>query len=212
MHSISTAGDRASAPVARDGSEGGRAPRELRRAQIVEAALGCLATAGYHGTTMDDLARAAGLSKGSLYWHFSSKEEVLVALFRSFTERFFEAWAPERRGTEPPLTVIREGFRLLVDELLSRRELSQVWLEFFSHPTVRELMADVYRRSRALLATLLEDAMARGAVRPGPTEAMAAAFTAVAEGLLLQAIVDPEFDALGACDVALDGLVRGLGR
>ena len=196
------AGERGSAPISRNGPRGTHAPRELRRAQILEAALGCLASAGYHGTTMDDLARAAGLSKGSLYWHFSSKEEVLVALFRGFTERFFEAWAPERRGAEPPLTVIREGFRLL----------SHVWLAFFSHPTVRELMAEVYRRSRTLLVGLLDDAVARGALRPGPTEAMAAAFTAVAEGLLLQAIVDPEFDALGACDVALDGLIRGLGR
>ena len=38
---------------------------------------------------MDDLVRASGLSKGSLYWHFHSKEEVFTALFDSFVAELY---------------------------------------------------------------------------------------------------------------------------
>jgi AcrR family transcriptional regulator len=42
---------------------------------------------------MDDLVRTSGLSKGTLYWHFSSKEEVFLALFDRFVEEFFDVWS-----------------------------------------------------------------------------------------------------------------------
>lgn len=32
---------------------------------------------GYHGTSIDDITEAAGLTKGALYWHFESKEDLL---------------------------------------------------------------------------------------------------------------------------------------
>ena len=60
-----------------------RASSEARRAQILEAALRCFSDKGYHETTMDDLAREAGLSKGSLYWYFPSKEEFFAEILRS---------------------------------------------------------------------------------------------------------------------------------
>ena len=53
---------------------------EVRRAQILDAAQTCLARSGYHLTTMDDVVRESGLSKGSLYWHFDSKEDFDAAM------------------------------------------------------------------------------------------------------------------------------------
>ena len=72
------------------------APRAVRRAQILDAAQRCFARCGYHRATMDDLADAAGLSKGSLYWHFHSKEQLLLALFDRTMERILGAMRPER--------------------------------------------------------------------------------------------------------------------
>ena len=69
-----------------------RRPAEERRAQILEAALQCFASKGFHTATMDDLVRASGLSKGSLYWHFESKEQVFLALFDAFAESGFAEW------------------------------------------------------------------------------------------------------------------------
>jgi AcrR family transcriptional regulator len=84
-----------------------RAPPEERRAQILEAALQCFASKGYHSATMDDLVRASGLSKGSLYWHFQSKEEVLLALFDAFAAEIFAAWEAAAEEDHDSLELLR---------------------------------------------------------------------------------------------------------
>jgi AcrR family transcriptional regulator len=62
--------------------------RRLTRARLVEAALNVFALNGYEHATVDDIAVAAGLSKGAFYFTFSAKEDVLLALF--------DLWADER--------------------------------------------------------------------------------------------------------------------
>lgn len=56
-----------------------RSPEE-RRAQILAAAKKCFIQEGFAHTRVDDIAREAGLSKGGIYFHFSSKREIFDAL------------------------------------------------------------------------------------------------------------------------------------
>jgi AcrR family transcriptional regulator len=45
---------------------------------------------GYHGTSIDDITKAAGLTKGALYWHFGSKEDLLKRIVEEFERRFLD--------------------------------------------------------------------------------------------------------------------------
>jgi AcrR family transcriptional regulator len=45
---------------------------------------------GYHGTSIDDITQAAGVTKGALYWHFRSKEELLQKIVADFEKRFLD--------------------------------------------------------------------------------------------------------------------------
>jgi len=54
--------------------------RAARRGQIVDAALACFAFAGYYATTMGDVAAQAGVSKGTPYLYFDSKQALFIAL------------------------------------------------------------------------------------------------------------------------------------
>jgi len=45
---------------------------------------------GYHGTSVDDITQAAGLTKGALYWHFRSKEDLLKRIVEEFEKRFLD--------------------------------------------------------------------------------------------------------------------------
>jgi AcrR family transcriptional regulator len=53
--------------------------RTARRDQIIAAAAGCFAQAGYHATTMADIAEAAGVSKRTPYLYFPGKEAPRLA-------------------------------------------------------------------------------------------------------------------------------------
>ncbi|HEY7416454.1 MAG TPA: TetR/AcrR family transcriptional regulator [Ktedonobacteraceae bacterium] len=54
--------------------------RDTRRKEIIIAARDLFSRKGYHGTTMPDIARVAGISTGLIYYIFPSKEEILLAL------------------------------------------------------------------------------------------------------------------------------------
>jgi AcrR family transcriptional regulator len=72
--------ERAGAPV--DGT--------VVRDRVLTAALGCVARAGVRRSTLDDVARAAGLSRATLYRHFpGGREAVLAALLERERDRFF---------------------------------------------------------------------------------------------------------------------------
>ncbi len=54
--------------------------KDNRRALILDAAAECFSRSGYEGTSVRDIATAAGILPGSMYYHFASKEEVLGAV------------------------------------------------------------------------------------------------------------------------------------
>lgn len=76
-----------------------QASAESKRA-ILEAVLGRAMAAGYEGTTMADVARAAGLPIGSVYWHFQNKEQLFVELL----DYCFDVW----RTSHADVSGIRE--------------------------------------------------------------------------------------------------------
>jgi len=63
-----------------------------RRARILDAAAALITHFGYDKTTVSDIANKAGISKGAVYLHFKSKEEVLEALLIGATYAFSESW------------------------------------------------------------------------------------------------------------------------
>lgn len=101
-----------------------RLPPAVRSQQILDAALAVFAERGYAAARMDDIALRSGLSKGGLYAHFASKDEVLEALL----SRVLVAPALG----EPPAAA--EGAGALVDWLLDELDAC------FGRPELRTVL------------------------------------------------------------------------
>lgn len=101
------------APARREGTRL-RLPPAVRSQQILDAALAVFAERGYAAARMDDIALRSGLSKGGLYAHFASKDEVFEALLSRVLV------APELG--EPPAAAL--GAAALVDWLLDALDTS----------------------------------------------------------------------------------------
>ena len=63
-------------------------PRQSRREHLVTTALRLFAEGGYHGTGIDAILKRAGVSKKTLYNHFRSKEELILAVLRHYDSVF----------------------------------------------------------------------------------------------------------------------------
>jgi len=188
---------------------GTHAPAEVRKRQILEAALGCFGEKGLQGTTMDDIVEASGLSKGAIYSQFESKDQIFLGLFWTFELDLFAAWEqlPEGDAVE----TVRRIAEVTLTRLLELRPLLDAWTEFLRQPASRERMAEAYAVSRESLGGTLRRGIEEGSVRPTcDADAAAAALTALVEGLLLQAFADPDFDPLEVWPEAWETVARGV--
>ena len=193
------------------GSGRRRASPEQRRAEILEAALGCFSERGYHATTMDQLVVASGLSKGSLYWHFDSKEDVFLGLFDWIAGDIFERFdAAAESGEADVATLLRRELEIFFERFGEERRLVLAWMEFLIHPRARERMADIYRVVREKLADVIRQGVSAGQLRAVSAEGVAATLTGMIDALILQAAIDPEFDIRAHMDALWDVVHRGV--
>jgi AcrR family transcriptional regulator len=77
-----------------------QARARLTRARILDCAAAAFARDGYDGTSLNEVIRESGLTKGAFYFHFRSKEELALATFRSKQEQLVERALAEA-GTQP---------------------------------------------------------------------------------------------------------------
>jgi len=114
--------------------------RAARRDQIIAAALACFARAGYHATTMADVAAQAGVSKGTPYLYFRSKEALFLALY--------EEW---NCGLDERLTAVVAGMPGAARSS-PRRTLRAVAAAIAAHVTENAETCRVLMEARALAA------------------------------------------------------------
>ena len=212
MVSVGQDRDTAGRRLTRRGSR--HASPETRRTQLLDAAIRCFSEQGYYGTTVDAVANEAGLSKGSLYRFFDSKDDLLMAIVDEWAARAEERWASWKDDPNP-LLQLREYGHLLMDQMATHRALVPIWLEFFRHEAPREHMRRMYASARQRLAAGVRAGVRAGQLRDvAPTQA-ADAIMALLEGIAILAAADPDFDIkrrfAGAWSVLEAGLVKDHG-
>jgi AcrR family transcriptional regulator len=163
--------------------------KKERRAEIFEAAIKCFAEKGYYETTMDDIVRQSGLSKGTLYWHFESKKE----LFRHLIEHWQTEYVGELTGLDNATTA-RAKLAVLKDALKTSvavsPDLVRAQLEFYTlairDEGYREWLVKAYADQIGFLRTVLEEGMEHGEFRRFPADPLVRLLGAYIDGALLQ--------------------------
>jgi AcrR family transcriptional regulator len=122
-------------------------PAETRREQLLAAAYRLFADRGYRETSIDDIARLAGLTKGAVYFHFRSKEEMLEAMMESLSARFravLEAHLPEQTRPQDFLRVLLVKCPWV--QMREFRSTMDIWVQAIRVPRIRRQMNLEHRR------------------------------------------------------------------
>ena len=123
-----------------------RRRKEARPAELLEAALTLFVEKGFAATRSEEVAKAAGVSKGTLYLYFPSKEELLKAVIQHFLGTEIETGHQEAAAADGPSaqiieqllvtwwTRIYEGpasgvFKLVITEVRNFPEIGEFWVE-----------------------------------------------------------------------------------
>ncbi|WP_077214928.1 TetR/AcrR family transcriptional regulator [Bacillus dakarensis] len=94
-----------------------------KRLMILEQAMILFATKGYHSTSMQEVAEQAGVSKGGLYSYFSSKNELLIEIYRYYYQSIREQMNHyENMKLSDPRERLQLQLKVYIEGLLSRKE------------------------------------------------------------------------------------------
>ncbi len=107
--------------------------REQSRKQIVEAAFRCFAKDGFNLTSMAVIAKEAEVSKGLIYHHFASKEDVLLAVFNNLVEETQGIWQMNLEETSPKVLLSS-----MIDLTVQFMESHPGWVRLMIHLVLQE--------------------------------------------------------------------------
>jgi AcrR family transcriptional regulator len=154
-----------------------RRRKDARPGEIVAAALACFAERGFAATRLEDVARRAGVSKGTLYLYFSNKEELFKAVVR-------QAVVPNIALGEALVAESVEPAPVVLEQLVARLSVAMVApasaipkivvAEAGNFPDIaRFYLEEVIQRGLGMFRRLLELGVARGEFRPMDVESTA---------------------------------------
>ncbi len=162
--------------------------REQSRRLILNKALELFASRGYHDTTMDELARNAGVSKGLIYHYYPGKKELLTAIIEDGFSSFSDP------GELLEQSDSREVLAFILDEFMRLAEDSiRFWRLYYSlilQPGVFEETIEQFRSHFSEMRNLLTSLFRELDYENPEQEALF--FAGAVEGLLMQYMIDVE--------------------
>ena len=188
---------------------------EERKHAILEAASAVFARLGLHAARMEDIVAETGLSKGTLYWYFQSKDEIVRALLR----RLFTGELKKLQALQVRDGSLSEGLLLFVQQytqqLIRLSWLMPMTLDFYALATrkqwVRQFLQEYYQDFRKVLIDLIQQGITQGEFQTMQPEEAAIALIALIDGLTIAWLIDPQaidLDVQGqaAAHLLLEGL------
>ncbi len=159
-------------------------PAIKRKSQLIQAASRVFARKGFDGATTEDISREAGLTKGALYFHFKSKEDIFLAVIKDHTEdqiaRLFKILESDSNLESVVDNCIRASFDLMVrDKCFS--------LDFWQHaskiPRVGKYISGVHKLAVDRFASFIQG---HSNLKKKEADALIWLVHAVQDGLLVQ--------------------------
>ncbi len=190
---------------------------KARKAHILKTAQTCFVRKGYHQTTMDDIVREAGLSKGGVYWHFDSKKELFLSIIESTlgtAQAAMQESMTSQASAREKLDAVLAGFAAMTTsgQILEIAPLTlEVWSQNLQDPEVNKVALTVYNQFRNSVVQVIEQGIAQGEFKPVNATALTSIILALYDGLMVQAIIDEAAIDWGAISKTLkDTLIASL--
>lgn len=178
--------------------------RNLTRSKLIEAAQQLFSTSGYEHATVDDISHAAGYSKGAYYFHFSTKDDILLELLRMWTESRTAVLAEGEidRLSPDELRETLSGFFSYADSPQWPGVLLEFWAQSMRNKDVSARLSAAYSVWRKRITSAFE-AAARDGLRVQSADDAASVVLAAHDGFAVQvAIGSPGGKAMTAAELA----------
>ncbi len=165
----------------------------FRTSEILEAARKVFAEKGFSEATVDEIAEAAGLAKGTLYLYFPSKKEIYLAALKNGVVELAEATRKNMEAAGGTRGKVHAFIQTRLEHVERNRDFFKIYHAEFgnlTHPlSVDESFRKLYRQQLEALEAILEKAAEGGEMRKAPAGAIASALYEMTRGLMLRRLL-----------------------
>ena len=188
--------------------------RQERRQQILDAALVVFSQKGFHGANVSDVAAQAGVSQGTIYWYFASKDELLEAAIVSFFDGVGQETLVAVGQCPTASGKLRALARTMEELVTAAGGLFTLFLEYWASSPRREdagqLYTDVLIQYKDFIAKLIEEGVRNGEFKPVDAEPLVWAMMAAYDGLAAYVMLMPGLDLGRINQVFVETILSGL--
>ena len=182
---------------------------------LARSALALFSQHGLNSVNLDVIAAQAGVTKGSLYWHYKSKKEVILAACAQYYRNWQQRAHAEIAAAGDPMKQLDRLLRFSVQNCLFDREnrlfSTEVFAMSLQDAEVRTGWAQFYDTVREIFVGLVQAAVARGQLDvPDPRQAVDW-MLATLEGIKQRAAFEPQICTPREREHLVQGLLRILG-
>jgi AcrR family transcriptional regulator len=192
------------------------ARKAATRERLLQAAARVYARRGFNVATLDEVAGEAGFTKGAVYGHFGSKENLLLALMEEHIARQLAEqitlFDRERVTWERPLAGSAHWMERIEEDPDPFRLFVELWVYAQRDERLRERLAEAVRAMRETFGRFAEASAADAGVEPPPhaTEQFANVMIALGVGLPMLKLIDPENVPGPLLGAAISVLIRAM--
>jgi len=177
--------------------------RENKRRKILDSAIECFATKGYHAVSISELAAHAGVSKGLMYNYFKSKDELLKCIFSEIMEVMMALIDKDQSGEIDKKSLL-QYFERLISHLKSNLILWKMYMAIFSQPAVQLILSEEIQAASTRPLEMVERYFKKqGYKKPGLEVAF---LSTLISGVTYEYIADPEHYPLDQIKKRIIGL------
>lgn len=186
-----------------------------RTSQIITAAEDVFTKKGFDEARMDDIAEETGLSKGTLYLYFKSKDDLIIAILDRMFQREFRAFDKIDFSTTSATETVNHFVDTVAKDIKLVLRLMPIAYEFlalaFRNKTVQKALKVYVNRYMDILVPIIENGIASGEFKEVDPKEVAIAMGAVLEGTILiwvydKSLVDPEIHIRSGMKLLLEGV------
>lgn len=165
--------------------------------RILTAAFDVLSRQGYENTSIKDIAEEAGVAQGLVHYHYKSKQQLVLSVFE------FVCRKVELGSVQGEAGAIR-AFAETKETLKDRRDANSLYVQLIGvglhDALVGAGVRDFMRLERTHIEDLARQVLTERGQGPSPARGIAGVVWSAVLGIIIQSLVDPEFDADEAID------------
>jgi len=180
--------------------------------KLAVSAFELVASKGFQGVNLDKIAAKAGVTKGSLYFHYKSKKELLLEVCNYYYQNWMNRMSVVNSIDTDPVNKLRRFLLLLTEQCLfdekNRLFTSEIFIYAYTDNDFRKSWADFYEQVCLFCTELIEIAVAKNATKIESPRQSAELVLSTVEGIKQRAIFSPSFMHSSQIGIIVDRLMQ----